>query len=228
MNRGAIMKKGRVIETSSGIQGEFNVSVYDRFQRTMRDRGLMETKSIIRSGINRGTALEIGPGPGYLGLEWLKQTRGTRLKALEISPDMIAVAGDNAREYGLEDRWEIFEGSGENIPLGDAVLDAVFSCGSLHEWSNPGRTFDEIIRVLKPGGKFFVGDLRRDILPPVRWFMRFTCKPREIRPGFDTSIRASYTAEEISSLLAGTSVRDFHVRTDPFGLSILGARGNNE
>jgi len=220
------MKEGRVIETSSGIQGDFNVAVYDQFQRTMRDRGLMETKAIIRSGISRGTALEIGPGPGYLGLEWLKQTEGTRLKALEISPDMIAIAGKNAGEYGLQGRWEIFEGSGDNIPLEEGVLDAVFSCGSLHEWSNPGKTFDEITRVLKPGGRFFVGDLRRDILPPVRWFMRFTCKPREIRPGFDTSVRASYTSKEISALVAGTSVQDFHVRTNPFGLIISGRRGD--
>ena len=222
------MKDPRVPETCSGIQGDFNVAVYDQFQRTMRDRGLMETKAIIRSGISRGTALEIGPGPGYLGLEWLKQTEESRLKALEISPDMIAVAGKNASNYGLQDRWEIFEGSGDNIPMEDALLDGVFSCGSLHEWTEPAKTFDEIIRVLKPGGRFFVGDLRRDILPPVRWFMRFTCKPKEIRPGFDTSLRASYTSKEVSSLLAGTSVRDYQVRTDPFGLSILGRRGENE
>ena len=32
---------------------------------------------------------EIGPGPGYLGLEWLKKTQGTHLTGVDISPGMI-------------------------------------------------------------------------------------------------------------------------------------------
>ena len=56
------MVKARVVETDQGIQGEFNVSMYDQMQRRFQDRGWMETKAIIASGINRGLALELGPG----------------------------------------------------------------------------------------------------------------------------------------------------------------------
>lgn len=218
------MTASRIPETDSGIQGEFNVHIYNQFQRNMRDKGFIDTKEIIRSGIDQGLALEIGPGPGYVGLEWLKQTTGTHLKALEISPDMIGVARQNAEAYGLENRWDIMEGSGEKIPLKAESFDAVFSSGSLHEWSEPVKTFDEIMRVLKPGGKFFIGDLRRDILWPVKWFMRILCKPKEIRPGLDTSIRAAYTPREIPGLLADTAVKDYTVNSDPFGISITGLK----
>jgi hypothetical protein len=39
----------------------------------MRDKGWMETDLILKLGIQHGLALEVGPGPGYLGLEWLKK-----------------------------------------------------------------------------------------------------------------------------------------------------------
>jgi hypothetical protein len=70
--RGIKMVKPRTIETTEGIQGEFDVEMYDRMMRRMRDRGWLETKLILKAGIKQGMALEVGPGPGYLGLEWLK------------------------------------------------------------------------------------------------------------------------------------------------------------
>ena len=103
------MVRPRVIETDEGIQGEFEVQIYDQMQRRFRDKGWMETNAIIKSGIGSGCILEIGTGPGYLGLEWLKKTQGTTLKGLDISPDMIAVAQQNASEYGLSDRVEYME-----------------------------------------------------------------------------------------------------------------------
>ena len=90
----------RIKETDQGIQGEANVRHFDRMQRHLRDRGLIATDEIIRSGIAGGLALELGPGPGYLGLEWLQRTDETSLKAVEISRHMIDVARKNAREYG--------------------------------------------------------------------------------------------------------------------------------
>ena len=94
------MVKSRVVETEEGIQGEFDVQQYDQMMRRMRDKGWLETKEILNAGIVQGLALEVGPGPGYLGLEWLKNTQETSLKGLE----MISIAERNAREYGLEPR----------------------------------------------------------------------------------------------------------------------------
>ena len=70
------MAKPRVIETNQGIQGELNVAVYDQMQRTFRDRGWIETGEIIKHGITRGHALEVGPGPGYLGSAPVPDQRG--------------------------------------------------------------------------------------------------------------------------------------------------------
>ena len=56
--------KPRRIETNQGIQGEFNVTIYDQMQLRLRDKGWIETPAILKKGITSGLALEIGPGPG--------------------------------------------------------------------------------------------------------------------------------------------------------------------
>jgi len=214
------MTKSRVIETNDGIQGEIEVAIYDTMQRRLRDKGWIETKDIIKSGITAGVALEIGPGPGYLGLEWLKNTEGTTLKGVEISPDMIKIAQKNAEEYGFLERTEYVLGTGNAIPLSEGAFDAAFSNGSLHEWENPEDTFNEMWRMLKPGGRLLVSDLRRDMNPIIRWFMWISTKPKEIRPGLITSIKAAYTPNELERLLGQTDVKNFTIKGTAFGIVV--------
>lgn len=146
------MVQARVPETDSGIQDGFTVAHYDRMMRKLRDRGWMETDSIVSSGICSGRVLEIGPGPGYLGLEWLTKTRDTHLVGVEISPEMIDQAQRNAEEYGEQERVNYVLGDAHSLPSENAAFDGLFSNGSLHEWARPELVFAEIHRVLKPGG----------------------------------------------------------------------------
>jgi len=218
------MTKSRVKETDQGIQGEFTVEIYDRFQRTMRDRGWIETNAIIKSGIQTGHVLEIGPGPGYIGLEWLKSTNATHLTGLDISPDMIAIAERNANEYGLSDRVVYAQSSGSKMPFEDDRFDAVFTNGSLHEWENPRGTFDEIWRVLKPNGRVFISDLRRDMPIFMKWFLWLGAEPKEIRPGLISSINAAYTPTELDDLIKKTKLSGCKIAGDLIGLTIAGAK----
>ena len=218
------MTKPRITETDQGIQGEFNVTVYDQMQRRLRDKGWIETKELLEHGISQGYALEIGPGPGYLGLEWLKHTEGTTLKGLDISPDMIAVAERNAREYGLSQRVEYVHSSGSEVPFDGNTFDAVFTNGSLHEWSDPRSTFNEIWRVSKPGGKVFISDLRRDMFVLMRWFLWINTSPKEIRPGLTSSINASYTPDELRELIKGTRLENCVVSSNLLGVILAGAK----
>lgn len=218
------MVKPRIVETDQGIQDEFDVRTYNTMMRRLRDKGWMETDHIITSGITYGFALEIGPGPGYLGLEWLKKTESTILMAVEISPEMTKIAERNAREYGLEGRVKYVKGDAHQIPFDDNTFDGVFTNGSLHEWSQPIRVFDEVYRVLKPGAKYFISDMRRDMNPFVKQFMKLMVKPKEIRPGFVSSINASYTTDEIRSVLDQSNLKESVVAKTFMGLEITGVK----
>lgn len=218
------MTKKRIPETDHGIQGELTVSMYDEMQRTLRDRGWIETQSLLEHEINAGHALEIGHGPGYLGLEWLKRSEGTVLTGLDISPDMHALACHNADAYGFSDRVEYHLGNGDHLPFETGYFDAVFTNGSLHEWCNPCGTFNEIWRVLKPGGTYYISDLRRDMNFFVRSFLWLGTKPTAIRPGLKTSIDAAYTPAELRDLAAGSNLSDSYIEANPLGITLWGRK----
>ncbi len=219
------MTKPRVPETDHGIQGEFNVLAYDAMQRDMLSKGWIRTQALLDQGMLRGLALEIGPGPGYLGLEWLTKTSGTTLTGLEISPDMVALATQNAERYGLGERVEYRLGSGEALPFAEGTFDLVFTNGSLHEWAHPQLTFDEIWRVLRPGGKYFISDLRRDLNGFIKGFLWLNCRPASIRPGLLSSIAAAYTPAELRPMVAETALKGARVEGNPFGVSVRGSKG---
>lgn len=218
------MTKSRIPETDHGIQGEVTVSQYDQMQRGFRDKGWMETKALIDCGITQGCALEIGHGPGYLGLEWLKQTKNTTLVGFDISPDMSALAQRNAQEYGVEARAQYRLGNCDHLSFGDNTFDAVFTNGSLHEWANPESAFDEIWRVLKPGGRYFISDLRRDMNWFLRGFLWLSVRPTVMRPGLLTSVGAAYTLGELRTLLDKTCLKGGKVSANIIGVEVTGMK----
>jgi arsenite methyltransferase len=79
-----------------------------------------------------------------------------------IGIDMTAAMLDRAREsaaaMGL-DNVELHEGLIETLPLADASVDAVISNGVIDLIVDKDAVFDEIDRVLKPGGRLQFADV---------------------------------------------------------------------
>lgn len=218
------MTKPRIPETDHGIQGEVTVAQYDQMQRGFLKKGWMETQALLDSGIKEGHALEIGHGPGYLGLEWLKHTQNTTLTGFDISPDMHELVKRNAKEYALTERTQYRLGNCDHLPFDDNSFDAVFTNGSLHEWENPQAAFDEIWRVLKPGGRYFISDLRRDMNFLILGFLWLGCRPTVMRPGLVTSVGAAYTPQELRKLTAPTKLKDSEISGNLIGITITGQK----
>lgn len=219
------MTKSRIIETDTGLQDEFIVKEYDNIMRESRDKGQLYTEEIIKFGINKGSALEIGPGPGYLGLEWLKRTLDTKLTGLDISPSMIQIAEKNAADYNFPQGRVTYQvNDAQQLPFEDNTFDAVFTNASLHEWQEAETTLNEIHRVLETGGRYFISDLRRNMNPVAKLLMKMQTKNKEMRAGLLASLRASYTEQEINAILQKTKLRGFEISTNPFSLFIKGTK----
>ena len=78
--------------------------------------------------------------------------------------------------------------------------------------------------MLKLGGRYCISDLRRDMNPLVKWFMRMVTKPKEIRQGLVSSINAAYTREEIEAILGESKLKGYQVRKETMGLVITGEK----
>ena len=153
----------------------------------------------------RGAAvLEIGPGPGWVGI-WLAKARpDIRLDGLETSPDMRRVAQMNAESEGVAERVRYLPGVVERMEsLPDASYDLVISRDSLHHWDDPLAGFREIARVVKPDGQVYIRDSRRDLGVGAKLFVNvigglFVGKMAKY---WKSSIAASYTPSELQAML---------------------------
>ena len=119
-------------------------------------------RSLIMRRLNKyrpqGTLLDIGCGPGYLAAAIARRYPALKLIGLDISPDMLKLA---ARHLPM-DKVKLLLGDAAALPLDDASMDFIVSSASLHHWENAPASFREIYRLLRPGGRFLIMDIRRD------------------------------------------------------------------
>jgi len=151
-------------------------------------------------GITNGRVLDIGTGTGSLAIEFAKKIPGVEVIGLDLSDVVLEVARENAQNVS---RVSFEKGDAENMPFEDDTFDLVISSNTLHLVKNPIKMFDEIQRVLKPKGRFFIGDFRRSLLGI-----------------FTQHIRASYSPDEVKALLAQSKLQKWKVNDSFFWLSI--------
>lgn len=113
-------------------------------------------QAIERTGISNGTCIDLGTGCGHLGLSVAEKT-DMKVYLYDILQDSMDICSSKIKEKNLEDRVKTLEGNVEDIPLEDEVIDLAISRGSLWFWEDKIKSLSEIYRILKPGGKAYLG-----------------------------------------------------------------------
>ena len=102
-----------------------------------------------------GRALDAGAGTGRWSLELL--AKGLRVTLLDPSPEMLEVARAKVKEAGHAERADFLVGGIERIDAPDGAYDFVFSEGDpLSYVADAASAARELMRVLRPGGAFYV------------------------------------------------------------------------
>jgi ubiquinone/menaquinone biosynthesis C-methylase UbiE len=148
-----------------------------------------------------GSVLEVAPGPGYLALELAKLGR-FRICGLDVSRTFVQMASDNARAAGAAIEFRL--GDAAHMPFGEDEFDFVVCRAAFKNFADPVGALDEIYRVLKPGAKASIFDLRKEATPEAierevaemnlsalnRWLTRWTFRHMLIPRAFgDASLR---------------------------------------
>lgn len=141
--------------------------------------------------------LEIGPGPGWIGIILAK-----------ARPDIrIQVATGRAERLG------------ESVK---GAFDLVYSRDSLHHWDDPRAAFAAIRGALKEGGALVLQDERRDIGAAARLVVKAQCAfvLGPMGKYWRSSIAAGYTADEVRGFLELSGFQDISVLPDFLNLAV--------
>jgi len=152
---------------------------------------------------------DIGCGEGYLTLETARWAR--TVVGVDRSDEVL----ERAKALGLRRRADNVEwkkGDLSRLPLRDESVDVAMLSQALHHASDPERAIDETARVLRPGGRVLVLDLRQHDQTWVR--SRFGDR------------HLGFSSTELSGLLDGAGLTDIRVHVgaskagDPFAVLI--------
>jgi ubiquinone/menaquinone biosynthesis C-methylase UbiE len=101
---------------------------------------------------------DLGAGEGTLSQ--LLAQRAKQVIAVDDSEKMVAYGAELARKNGIEN-LEFRRGDLEALPIQDASVDLALFSQSLHHAQHPRGAIAEAWRILKPGARVAVLDLRR-------------------------------------------------------------------
>lgn len=105
------------------------------------------------------SVLEVAPGPGYFCIE-LAKLGDYSITGLDISHTFVEIAGQKAAEAGVQVNFR--QGNASNMPFPDGSFDFLLCRAAFKNFGQPVRALQEMCRVLKPGGRGLIVDLKKD------------------------------------------------------------------
>jgi ubiquinone/menaquinone biosynthesis C-methylase UbiE len=169
------------------------------------------------------TVLEVAPGPGYFSIG-LAKLGSYAITGLDISHTMVRMAAKKAAKAGVEADFK--QGSASNMPFPAGSFDFLLCRAAFKNFAQPVSALQEMCRVLRPGGRGLIIDLKRNASPEevsravdamgLSWFNRIMT-----RLAFKTMlIKSAYTKEEFQQMLAQANFSSVEIDEGDMGLEI--------
>jgi ubiquinone/menaquinone biosynthesis C-methylase UbiE len=105
--------------------------------------------------------LDVGTGTAQIPIELCRRPLNCDVWAIDLAVEMLLLAEQNVREAALDGRILLEQEDAKAMNYSDADFDWVISNSIVHHIPEPESSLRDMLRVLRPGGFFFVRDLLR-------------------------------------------------------------------
>jgi len=132
---------GRIADDYDRANAVLSFGLYKGWNRAL-------VKSLSAHGVT--SLLDLCAGTGDIAFAFLKKEPQTHATLIDFCPEMLQKAHDKGKS--LHERFFTLVGDAENIPLPDGFVNGVSIAYGVRNVSRPQRCFQEVYRILKPGG----------------------------------------------------------------------------
>jgi len=183
-----------------------------------------ETAAVVAGCVSApSSVLEVAPGPGYLAIE-LARLGPYRIVGLDISHSFVEIARRNAQEAGVAATFE--QGNASAMPFEANSFDFIVCCAAFKNFTEPVHALEEMHRVLRPGGKAMILDLRPDASSAA-----IDAEVKRMNQGWFNSrltklvfkymlVKRAYSQEKFRQMAAQTSFKTCDIQEESIGMSV--------
>jgi len=170
-----------------------------------------------------GSVLEVAPGPGYLAID-LAKLGGYRIVGLDISHSFVRMATENAIKAAVVVEFQ--HGNAAAMPFANDEFDFIVCRAAFKNFSEPVQALIEMHRVLKPGGKSLIIDMRSDasreaIAAEVKRMGSGTINALITKWTFKhVLLKRAYSQQQFREMVAQTPFHTCQISEDGIGLAV--------
>ena len=106
--------------------------------------------------------LDVATGTGDFALLAARMLQPQQLIGIDISEGMLSVGRQKVKEAGLEEVIRFHKDDCMHLSLADASFDAVTVAYGIRNFEDLDRGLREMLRILRPGGRLVIIELKRD------------------------------------------------------------------
>ncbi len=166
-------KKGQVEEMFDNISPRYdllNHLLSVNIDKLWRKRTIKKLKTY-----NPRKVLDIATGTGDFALAATK-LGNVEVLGIDISEGMLNVAREKIKKKRLEHQLSVLKADSENLPFENDLFDAAIVGFGVRNFENLEKGLSEILRVLKPGGVFFILEFSKPSKTPFKQIYNFYFK----------------------------------------------------
>lgn len=131
-------------------------------ERPEREREENVSQAIENMGIQPDEHIaDIGAGSGYYTFRMARQVPEGKVYAVDLQPEMLSIMRNKISQEGIKN-VALVQGSEISPQLAENSVDLVIMVDVYHELSHPREIMQEIVKVLKPDGRFVLLEYRME------------------------------------------------------------------
>jgi demethylmenaquinone methyltransferase/2-methoxy-6-polyprenyl-1,4-benzoquinol methylase len=164
-------KKQQVSKMFNNISGKYDF--LNHFLSAGIDRRWRKKAIGALKDIQPKIILDVATGTADLALEAQKQLKPEKIIGIDIAVKMLDIGRGKINKKGLDEIITLEEGDSEKLPFEDNSFDAVIVAFGVRNFANVEKGLEEMIRVLRPGGKCVILEFSKPKVFPVKQLYNF-------------------------------------------------------